>query len=73
MPFAPAAPVVGGRAKLFQYLKNLEISRPTTTLGEDQVAQAGGDNIVQPVVTAEVAPEQEEDEEIVMRRGKAGN
>lgn len=73
LPVAPAAPVVGGRAKLIHYLKNLEISRPTTTQEDNEDAQACGDGIVRPAEV--VLPEQseEKDPEIVMKRGKAGN
>lgn len=71
----PVAPVFGGRGKLLlmdQYLKELKISRPTSTREEND-AQAGGDGLARPVVADVVVPEIEEEEEIVLKRGKAGN
>lgn len=73
VPVAPVAPVVGGRAKLFHYLRDLEISRPTA-IREENEAQASGVKVVRPVVADVVPPEQveEEEPEIVVKRGKAG-
>lgn len=71
MPVVRAAPRVGGRAQLLQCLKNLKISLPTTTVEENEDTQAGGDSVVAQVVAPELV--EEEEPQIVMKRGKAGN